>query len=86
VELYSHSSNTPSWRGAQLIKKAAQGQLYFLPMGAGHRSTVFGNRVVRGIGYLDVRGNNRGCRKLRNEALQNLFSSNIIRIINLRSM
>jgi hypothetical protein len=27
VELYLHSPNTPSWRGAQL--GAAQGQLYF---------------------------------------------------------
>jgi hypothetical protein len=29
VELYLHSPNTPSWRGAQL--KEAQGQLYLLP-------------------------------------------------------
>jgi hypothetical protein len=27
VELYLHSHNTPSWRGAQ-FKKKAQGQLY----------------------------------------------------------
>jgi hypothetical protein len=29
VELYLHSPNTPSWRGAQL---KAQGQLYFLAL------------------------------------------------------
>jgi hypothetical protein len=29
VELYLHSPNTPSWRGAQL--GGAQGQLYILP-------------------------------------------------------
>jgi hypothetical protein len=30
VELYIHSSNTPSWHGAQL--KKAQGQLYLFPL------------------------------------------------------
>jgi hypothetical protein len=30
VELYPHSPNTTSWRGAQL--KKAQGQLYLLPL------------------------------------------------------
>jgi hypothetical protein len=30
VELYLHSSNTPSWRGARL--EGAQGQLYLLPL------------------------------------------------------
>jgi hypothetical protein len=28
IELYTHSPNMPSWRGAQL-KRTAQGQLYF---------------------------------------------------------
>jgi hypothetical protein len=34
VELYLHSPNTPSWRGAQL--RGAQGQLFLL---------LFGNKI-----------------------------------------
>jgi len=40
VELYIHSPNTPSWRGAQLKKTQWQLCIYFYPI-LRHTSTVF---------------------------------------------
>jgi hypothetical protein len=52
VELYLHSPNTPSWRGALL--GGAQGQLYLLFVISGYRSNKVSDVVISEIASSSV--------------------------------
>jgi hypothetical protein len=86
VELYLHSPNTPSWRGAQLGEHR-DNFFFFLTLREEHRLRMFENRMLRrifGPKREEVAG---GWRRLHNEELHNVYAStNIIRVIKSRNV